>query len=101
MKVGNFNKSCHGIESVRKIGRKLYLQYVLSLLVRSKRTGDHGYCAGQILFRIQDGISNSISLAGRDVVLLFDWPGPTLLDGNAASRLYVDDAADTNQQKEL
>src|SRR5919106_655122 len=44
---------------------------------------------------------NSINLAGRDVVLFFDWPGPTLLDGNATNRLYIDDAADTNQQKEL
>jgi hypothetical protein len=62
---------------------------------------DKGYCGGLILFRIQDGISNSINLAGRDVVLFFDWPGPTLLDGNATNRLYIDNAADTNQQKEL
>jgi hypothetical protein len=62
---------------------------------------DKGYCGGLILFRIQDGMSNNISLAGRDVVLFFDWPGPTLLDGNATNRLYIDDEADTNQQKEL
>jgi hypothetical protein len=62
---------------------------------------DKGYCGGLILFRIQDGISNSINLAGRDVVLFFDWPGPTLLDGNGTSRLYIDNEADTNQQKEL
>jgi hypothetical protein len=62
---------------------------------------DKGYCGGLILFRIQDGTSNSINLAGRDAVLLFDWPGPTLLDGNGTSRLYIDDTADTNQQKEF
>jgi hypothetical protein len=62
---------------------------------------DKGYCGGLILFRIQDGISNNINLAGRDVVLFFDWPGPTLLDGNATNRLYIDNAVDTNQQKEL
>jgi hypothetical protein len=62
---------------------------------------DKGYCAGLILFRIQDGISNSINLSGRDVVLRLDWPGPTQFDGNATNRLYIDDAADTNQQKEL
>jgi hypothetical protein len=61
---------------------------------------DKGYCVGPVLLRIQDGISNGINLAGRDVVML-DWPGPTLLDGNGTTRLYVDDAADTNQQKEL
>jgi hypothetical protein len=62
---------------------------------------DKGYCGGLILFRIQDGISNNINLAGRDVVLFFDWPGPTLLDGNATNRLYIDNAADPSQQKEL
>jgi hypothetical protein len=62
---------------------------------------DKGYCGGLILFRIQDGMSNSINLAGRDLVLFFDWPGPTLLDGNGTSRLYIDDTADTNQQKEF
>jgi hypothetical protein len=62
---------------------------------------DKGYCASALLFRIQDGTSNSINLASRDVVLWLDFPGPTLLDGNATSRLYIDDAADTNQQKEL
>ena len=62
---------------------------------------DKGYCGGLILFRIQDGISNNINLAGRDLVLFFDWPGPTLLDGNATNRLYIDNATDTHQQKEL
>jgi hypothetical protein len=62
---------------------------------------DKGYCVGPVLFRIQEGISNSINLAGRDVVLMLDWPGPTLLDGNGTTRVYIDDAADTNQQKEL
>ncbi len=52
-------------------------------------------------YSVSKRISNSINLAGRDLVLLFDWPGPTLFDGNATSRLYIDEAADTNQQKEL
>jgi hypothetical protein len=33
--------------------------------------------------------------------LTLDWPGPTIVDGNGTSQLYIDDAADTNQQKEL
>ena len=33
--------------------------------------------------------------------MTLDWPGPTILDGNGTSQLYIDDAADTNQQKEL
>ena len=62
---------------------------------------DKGYCGGLILFRIQEGISNSINLAGRDVILRLDWPGPTQFDGNATNRLYIDDAADMSQQREL
>jgi hypothetical protein len=62
---------------------------------------DKGYCASALLFRIQDGMSNSTNLAGQDIVLWLDFPGPTLLEGNGTSRLYIDDTADTNQQKEL
>ena len=62
---------------------------------------DKGYCVGPVLFRIQDGNSNGANLAGQDVVLMFDWPGPTILDGNGTCRLYIDDSADTSQQKEL
>ena len=62
---------------------------------------DKGYCVGPVLFRIQDGNSNGANLAGQDVVVMFDWPGPTILDGNGTSRLYIDDSADTNRQKEL
>ncbi|MGH9986090.1 MAG: DUF1326 domain-containing protein [Nitrososphaeraceae archaeon] len=62
---------------------------------------DKGYCASAILFRIQNGISDGVDLKGRDVVLAFDFPGPTLFDGNGTARLYIDNAADTNQHKEL
>lgn len=62
---------------------------------------DKGYCAGELLWRIEDGVSNGVNLAGRDIVWWADWPGPTIFDGNAVSRLYIDDAADTSQQKEL
>jgi hypothetical protein len=43
---------------------------------------DRDYCASAILFRIQNGSSDSVDLKGRDVVLALDWPGPTILDGN-------------------
>jgi hypothetical protein len=62
---------------------------------------DKGYCASAILFRIQNSSSDGVDLKGRDVVLAFDFPGPTLLDGNGIARLYIDDAADTSQRKQL
>ena len=43
----------------------------------------------------------ALTLKGRDIVVLFDFPGPTILDGNATSRLYVDEAADEGQRKDL
>ena len=62
---------------------------------------DKGYCAGPILFRIQNGSANGVDFKGRDVVMAFDFPGPTIYDGNATSRLYIDDKADESQRKEL
>jgi hypothetical protein len=62
---------------------------------------DKGYCAAPILFRIHNGSSDGIDLKGNEVVITMDFPGPTLLDGNATSRLYIDDVADTSQRKEL
>ncbi len=37
----------------------------------------------------------------RSVVLVFDFPGPTLFDGNGTSRVYVDDGASEDQVREL
>ena len=62
---------------------------------------DQGYCAAPILFRIQNGSVDGVDLKGRDVVLAVDFPGPTILDGNATYRLYVDEAVDESQRKEL
>ena len=62
---------------------------------------DQGYCAAPILFRIQKGNVDGIDLKRRDVVLAVYFPGPTILDGNGTFRLYIDEAADDNQHKEL
>lgn len=62
---------------------------------------DQGYCADPILFRIQKGNVEGIDLKRRDVVLAVYFPGPTILDGNGTFRLYIDEAADSKQHKEL
>ena len=40
-------------------------------------------------------------MSGRTVVVAGDFPGPTLFDGNGTVRLYIDDRASANQQREL
>ena len=62
---------------------------------------DQGWCAGAIVFRCREGNSDGVALAGRTVVFAVDFPGPTLLDGNANARLYIDEAANADQRREL
>jgi hypothetical protein len=49
---------------------------------------------------IQNGSVDGVDLKGRDVVLAVDFPGPTMFDGNRR-RLYIDEATDESQSKEL
>jgi hypothetical protein len=62
---------------------------------------DQGWCASAIAFRTRDGNSDGIALGGRTVVFAVDFPGPTMFDGNATARLYVDDGANADQRREL
>jgi hypothetical protein len=62
---------------------------------------DQGWCASAIAFRTRDGDSNGITLGGRTVVFAVDFPGPTLFDGNATARLYIDEGASADQRREL
>jgi hypothetical protein len=62
---------------------------------------DQGWCASAIAFRIREGASNDVKLAGSALILSYDFPGPTLLDGNATARLYFDKATTAEQRREL
>jgi hypothetical protein len=62
---------------------------------------DQGWCAGAIAFRTREGHSDGVALGGRTIVVAVDFPGPTLFDGNATGRLYIDDAANADQHREL
>jgi hypothetical protein len=62
---------------------------------------DQGWCASVIGFRIREGRSDGVALDGRKVVFTPDFPGPTLFDGNATARVFVDEGADEAQQREL
>ena len=62
---------------------------------------DQGWCASAIAFRVREGFSDSVKLAGNTLVLSNDFPGPTLFDGNATARLYIDIGATADQRREL
>lgn len=62
---------------------------------------DKEYCGGTILFRIDKGNVDRTDLNGLDVVVVFDFPGPTLLDGNGTGRVLISDRARDDQNKAL
>ncbi len=62
---------------------------------------DQGYCASAVAWRINAGNSDGVDLTGRTVVLGIDFPGPTMFDGAATARLYIDDSASSDQVREL
>lgn len=62
---------------------------------------DQGWCGTAITVRVREGSSDGVDLGGRTAVLAADFPGPTLFDGNATARVYVDDTASAEQAREL
>ena len=62
---------------------------------------DKGWCDTTFLFQVEQGNSDGVELAGRTVLVAGDFPGPTLMDGNGTLRLYIDDGASADQQREL
>ena len=62
---------------------------------------DRGWCASAIAFRVRDGNADSVNLGGRTLVFGVDFPGPTLFDGNATARLYLDGGTSADQRREL
>jgi hypothetical protein len=70
-------------------------------LVQELMIMDQGWCASAIAFRAREGNSDGVALGGRTVVFAVDFPGPTLFDGNATARLYIDAGATAEQRREL
>lgn len=62
---------------------------------------DRGWCDRAFLFRIDAGKSNRVDLAARTVTVAMEFPGPTLGDGNAMARVYIDEDAGATQRREL
>jgi hypothetical protein len=61
---------------------------------------DQGWCSGVLAFQVDEGASDGVDLAGGKVVATFDWPG-NFWAGNGTGRLYIEQAADADQRREL
>ena len=61
---------------------------------------DQGWCGGALVFDIQTGTSDGVSLAGTRTALALDLPGD-FLGGNGTGRLYVGASAGPDQRREL
>jgi len=61
---------------------------------------DQGWCAGALIFDIQQGNSDGVNLSGTRTALAFDLPGD-FFGGNGTGRLYISDSASADQRREL
>jgi hypothetical protein len=62
---------------------------------------DQGWCASPILFRLRDGTADGVNLSGLTFALALFFPGPTLYDGHATARLYLEETATADQRSAL
>jgi hypothetical protein len=62
---------------------------------------DQERCLGTLALQVREGSADGVDLGGRTAVIAVDFPGPTLFDGNGTARLWLDDAASTEQRAAL
>jgi hypothetical protein len=58
---------------------------------------DQGWCRGALTIRIQQGEADGMDIGGLTVIIMDDFPGPTLMDGNGRMRVYIDANATAEQ----
>lgn len=61
---------------------------------------DQGWCAGAILYEVEQGEVDGIDVGGMKVVFAAEWPG-NFFGGNGKARLYLDANASADQRREL
>lgn len=61
---------------------------------------DQGHCDGLFAFEVESGNADGVDLGGTKVVFMARWPG-NFFAGDGSARLYIDDAADADQRREL
>lgn len=59
-----------------------------------------GWCSGIVVVDIEDGQSDDVDLGGRRAMLIADWP-KGFLSGDGTGRIYVDEDASEEQQREI
>lgn len=61
---------------------------------------DQGWCAGAILYDVEQGQVDGLDVGGTKVVFAAEWPG-NFFGGNGKARLYLDATASADQRREL
>ena len=61
---------------------------------------DQEWCGAIFGFDVESGNSDGVDLAGGKVVFMAHWPA-NFFAGNGSARLYIDDSASADQQREL
>jgi hypothetical protein len=61
---------------------------------------DEGSCSAAFGFDVESGSSDGVDLSGCKVGFLAYWPG-NFFAGNGSARLYIDESASPDQQREL
>ena len=61
---------------------------------------DQGWCAGAILYNVEQGQVDGLDVGGTKVVFAAEWPG-NFFGGNGKARLYLDENASADQRREL
>lgn len=62
---------------------------------------DQERCLGTVALRVREGKADGTDLAGRTAVIVLDWPGPTIFDGNGTARLWIDGGTNPEQRAAL
>ncbi len=65
--------------------------------VRELMVMDQGWCGTVMALRFLEGSAEGVDLGGRTAILGFDFPGPTLFDGNGTARIYIEDGVSSEQ----
>ena len=65
--------------------------------VRELMVMDQGWHGTVMALRFLEGSTEGVDLGGRTAILGFDFPGPTLFDGEGTARIYIEEGVSPEQ----